>query len=124
MSALQSGIECHLLQHFFHSQKALGAFHCKMKRLALQLLVPCVEESDDGRSFSEVPPSTLKDVVLPFHLFGSWLRAVTSPAKAHRLAAIAIVGALAICRVGVHVTNPGSARRAPSESRALRICSA
>jgi hypothetical protein len=114
----------HFLKQPFHSHQALCPLERKMEGLAAQLVMPGVEECNDGRTFAEVPPGTLENIVLPFHLFGCRRRHVAAPSKGQRLTSPAIGRGILVWRARGHVTNPGRARLAPDASRLLRICSA
>lgn len=62
-------LESHFLQQPFDAHQSLIAFNGKVKRLAHQLLMLGIQESDDGTWFAKVAPGTLKDIALPLRLF-------------------------------------------------------
>ena len=109
-----------LVQQPLDALKAFVAFDCDMQRLALEPVVTGIEKGDHGRRLAEVTPGGLDDLALPPGLIGRRRRPVAALAKIHALAR----ARLGIQLVRAHVTDPGSARLAPSAPRAKPIWSA
>src|SRR5437870_13678159 len=93
-----------------------------MERLSLERVVAGVEEGGHGRGVAEMAPGRLHQLALPSRLLGGHL-GMAAFAKCHRPTRLWFCRRL-IDRTAAHVTDPGSARPAPSASRVRPICSA
>src|SRR5438045_4960530 len=97
-----------------------------MERQSFERLVTGVEEGDHRLRAAKMTPGGLDEIALPPRLLGGHRRTAAALVERHGSGALSRrfnrVLAGAIGRVA-HVTDPGSARVAPSASRVRPICS-
>ena len=94
-----------------------------MEGLTAQLVMLGVQKSDDRPWRAEVAPNTSKNIALSPRLLRREPRGIAMPAKSLGLTSTPIGFGMVNGR-RLQVTDPGSARLAPSASRVERICSA
>ena len=97
----QLSFECHSVEEFFYSGETFVALYRKLEGLALEPLVPSVEEGDDQSWLTKMTPDGLDYVALPARLIWCRQRLVVEIAERRAPRRCGAIG-LSLEGIGIH----------------------